>query len=112
MPKYSVSRHYSIPRKEDAIMTELYTHGPVTAGMIVYKDFGTYKSGIYHHVTGGITGLHVVKIIGWGVEGGVKYWKVANSWNTDWGENGFFRIRRGSNECEIEEVVTAADPKL
>jgi len=27
---------------------------------------------------------------------------VANSWGTNWGENGFFRIVRGENHCEIE----------
>jgi len=27
-------------------------------------------------------GGHAVKIIGWGVEDSIKYWLVANSWNT------------------------------
>jgi len=33
---------------------------------------------------------------------------VANSWGTQWGENGYFRIRRGVNECEIEDFVLGA----
>jgi hypothetical protein len=33
---------------------------------------------------------------------------VANSWGNHWGENGYFRIRRGVNECEIEDFVLAA----
>ena len=33
---------------------------------------------------------------------------AANSWGQQWGENGFFKIRRGTNECEIEEFVLAA----
>merc|ERR1719420_776778 len=39
----------------------------------------------------------------------MKYWKIANSWNPNWGENGFFRIKRGSNECGIEDQVAAND---
>ena len=33
-------------------------------------------------------GGHAIKILGWGVEGGVDYWLVANSWNSDWGDKG------------------------
>ncbi len=40
-------------------------------------------------------GMHVVKIIGWGLENGISYWIVANSWGDKWGENGFFRIQEG-----------------
>ena len=31
---------------------------------------------------------HAIKIMGWGVEAGHKYWLVANSWNEDWGDGG------------------------
>jgi len=45
-------------------------------------------TGVYQHVTGGELGGHAVKMLGWGVENGTPYWLVANSWNTDWGDNG------------------------
>lgn len=57
-------------------------------------------------------GGHAVKIIGWGVENGTKYWLVANSWNNKWGENGLFRILRGVNECNIEDRVVAGLPSI
>jgi cathepsin B len=49
----------------------------------------------------------VVKLLGWGVENGEKYWLAANSWNTNWGNGGFFKIAKGQNECMIEDMVFA-----
>ena len=31
-------------------------------------------------------GGHAVKIVGYGVDNGMKYWTVANSWNSEFGE--------------------------
>lgn len=71
-------------------MTEIYNNGPVSAAFTVYDDFLTYKSGVYHHVTGAALGGHAVKIIGWGEDAGINYWLVVNSWNEDWGDKGLF----------------------
>jgi cathepsin B len=53
-----------------------------------------------------------VKILGWGEENSTPYWLVANSWNEDWGDNGFFKILRGKDECGIEDGIVAGAPKL
>ena len=78
------------------IKGEILKRGPVETGFDVYEDFMSYKQGIYHHTTGGFLGGHAVKIVGWGVEDGTKYWIAANSWSTSWGEQGYFRIKEGS----------------
>lgn len=44
--------------------------------------------GVYQHVSGSAVGGHAIKILGWGEENGTPYWLCANSWNTDWGDNG------------------------
>uniref|UniRef100_A0A8W8NDP1 Peptidase C1A papain C-terminal domain-containing protein n=3 Tax=Ostreidae TaxID=6563 RepID=A0A8W8NDP1_MAGGI len=55
---------------------------------------------------------HAIKILGWGTENGDDYWLVANSWNPDWGDQGFFKILRGQDECGIESQISAGEPKL
>lgn len=106
------SNSYSVNSNEADIQTEIMTHGPVEAAFQVYEDFPTYKSGVYQHTTGGFLGGHAIKIIGWGVENNSPYWLVVNSWNEGWGDHGTFKIKRGSDECGIEDEVVAGVPKL
>lgn len=103
--RYKFSNVYQLENNVEQIKNEIMENGPVDASFQVYEDFMTYKSGIYHHVEGKFMNLHTVKIIGWGEENGEAYWKVVNSWNSEWGENGLFRIRLGTNECTIESQV-------
>jgi len=104
------SSAYSLSGEAD-IMADIQKNGPVETAFIVYEDFLTYKSGVYTHTSGGELGGHAVKFVGWGVENGVKYWKVANSWNPNWGDHGYFKILRGQDECGIEDSVSAGIPK-
>merc|ERR1711959_284066 len=56
---------------------------------------------------------HAVLVVGWGEnkhQG--KYWVVKNSWGSNWGENGYFRIKRGVDSCAIESMSVAATPVL
>ncbi len=47
-------------------------------------------------------------MLGWGVwQGSTPYWIIANSWNGDWGNQGYFLILRGQDECGIEDDVVA-----
>jgi len=92
----------------ESIAAGIMAHGPVEAAFDVYSDFENYAGGIYKHTTGSQLGGHAIRIVGWGVEKGTKYWKVANSWNKYWGEDGYFRIVRGSNNCGIEDQVTSS----
>jgi len=108
--KHKASSAYSVPRDEQKIMTEIFTHGSVEVSFTVYEDFINYKSGVYQHKKGSALGGHAVKCIGWGVENGTKYWLIVNSWNEGWGDKGLFKILRGKNECGIEGGVVAGIP--
>ena len=112
-------KSYSIKSDVKQIQVELMTNGPAEAAFTVFEDFVNYKSGVYQHVSGKALGGHAIRLlgnvisclkifltfntfIGWGEENGTPYWLVANSWNYDWGDNGTFKILRGSDHCGIE----------
>ena len=105
--KYKISDYNSF-RGVNAIRKEILENGPVQTGFTVYNDFMSYKSGIYKHVSGSALGGHAVIIIGWGVEEGVEYWIAQNSWDKNWGENGYFRIKTG--ECGFDSNAYAGTP--
>ena len=86
----------------EANMIKALNNGPIAASMMVYQDLYVYKQGIYITSNGRLLGGHGIRIVGYGIENGVKYWTIANSWGSSWGEQGFFRMRRGTNECGIE----------
>ncbi|XP_038121603.1 cathepsin B-like [Culex quinquefasciatus] len=102
---------YRVHPEETAIMEEIFVHGPVQASMDIYYDFKAYRTGVYRHVFGPQDSEHAIKILGWGVENGVKYWLCSNSWGQDWGaDGGFFKIVRGEDHCGIESNVHAGLP--
>ncbi|CAG2064570.1 unnamed protein product, partial [Timema podura] len=94
--------------------------GPIAVSFEVYEDFDDYSGGIYHY-TGqvGIKNVnsfeivnHAVLAVGYGVDNATseKFWIVKNSWGQDWGEDGYFRIRRGTDEVGIESIAVEAEP--
>lgn len=90
---------------ERQIRKEIMTNGPVVATFELFADFHMYGRGIYKVVPPEVhCGTHAVRIIGWGEEHGVPYWLVTNSWG-NWGEQGTFRIMRGTDEARMESIA-------
>ena len=89
------------------IKAELRANGPMYCYFDVYKDFRDYQSGIYYQTGTEYLGGHAIKLVGWGIEDGINYWTMQNSWTSQWGENGFFRIRMGTGRiCEHAYACT------
>ncbi|CAL6043473.1 Cathepsin_B [Hexamita inflata] len=90
----------------EEMIKEALINGPVSTMIWMSEDLYYYESGIYQHVYGKDIGWSSCEFVGYGEENGVKYWKVKNIWGRQWGENGYFRVLRGSSdfggESEIE----------
>jgi len=105
--KHHATSSYAVDSTVSSIQQDIMQFGSVEAAYTVYSDFPSYKSGVYKHTSGSYLGGHAVRVIGWGTENNTPYWLIANSWNTDWGDNGYFKILRGADECGIESGIVA-----
>lgn len=77
--------------------------------MQVYDDLYYFKSGIYEpSPSANKQERHSVILIGYGTENGRDYFIIQNSWGTNWGENGYFKMF--SDVAEIMGLVVAGDP--
>ena len=70
--------------------------------------FQSYSSGIITVSSGCPTNIdHAIAAVGYGIENGVQYYIVRNSWGSWWGENGYVRIETsaGAGVCGINSYV-------
>jgi cathepsin B len=95
----------------DTIKAQIYQGGSVSAACDIYQCFSNYRSGVYTKSSTSLLGAHAVALIGWGRDGS-DYWILANSWGKGWGESGYGRIRRGTNEVGIEKEVAYVVPAV
>jgi C1A family cysteine protease len=83
---------------QSSIKNALIEYGPLPTGMKVYYNFYDYSGGVYEP-SGSLQGYHLVTIVGYNDNPG--YWICKNSWGTNWGESGWFKIKYGV--CDIEK---------
>jgi cathepsin B len=107
--KYYASSYYYLSTVEE-MKRNIMLKGPIEAGFLVYDDFMSYKGGIYRRTSDNVLGGHAVRVLGWGEEDGIRYWIAANSWGTQWGDEGYFKIAYG--ECGFENAIIAGDPLI
>lgn len=89
---------------------------PVAAAFRVGRDFRDYQNGVISTLSCNDeekAHWHSAAIIGYGTirnsfGKSVDYWLLKNSWADDWGEEGYVRIARGVNWCEVESQTTGA----
>jgi len=82
---------------EKNIMNEIYRFGPIACGVNA-SPLDNYNGGVIDLPNESQEINHIVSIVGWEKD----YWIVRNSWGEYWGENGFFRIKKGENQLGIE----------
>eukprot|EP00434_Breviolum_minutum_P001761 symbB.v1.2.001558.t1/scaffold70.1/size352959/8 len=82
-----------------ALIKALVIHGP-QAISVDASHWSAYESGIadFCNPDENIDIDHAVVLMGYGEEGGTKFWTIRNSWGTLWGEDGYLRLIRHEDE--------------
>jgi len=93
---------------ENVLQTSLENVGPVSI-CVAADSWQFYSGGILSsncpHAYSALN--HCTQLVGWNVNtAGVKYWMIRNSWNTDWGVEGYINIKFGSNLCGLADEAT------
>ena len=90
---------------------EIFARGPISCGLKSTPKFEAYKGGIYSESTTSTKFNHEVALVGWGIsDQGQEYWIGRNSWGTNWGEQGFFKIDMHSDNLGINTDCTWGVP--
>jgi len=139
---YGQTGGFSHGASEEAIMQEIHQRGPViisfsttAAPEFIYNNGRSYTNGTdvmtifkngkmptekfstnseilpWRYTT------HSILCVGWGEEitqhgEVVKYWIVRNSWGTDWGTQGYAKMRRGNNDAAMETAAPWVEPDM
>jgi len=99
---------------EEDLAYYLIKNGPLSiclnADSMQYYDGGidrpTYASCPWDGIN------HAVLLVGWGQETYadntevIPYWIIKNSWNSTWGEEGYYYVERGINACGLTSQIT------
>jgi C1A family cysteine protease len=104
----------------DAIKTAIMTYGVVDAAVDVTSAFQAYSGGIYEDSRKSCPSSpcyytntnHAIALVGWNDNGDAVnkgYWILRNSWGSDWGENGYMRIKYKSARVACEAAYLVAD---
>eukprot|EP00919_Chromeraceae_sp_WS-2016_P026194 GHVR01061947.1.p1 GENE.GHVR01061947.1~~GHVR01061947.1.p1 ORF type:complete len:365 (+),score=75.15 GHVR01061947.1:46-1140(+) len=115
--KYTIDDYTVLPSGDETIMAStVATLGPIAVAVESNnKGFMFYNSGVLDGECG--TDLdHAVTAVGYGTtEEGVPYWVIKNSWGNAWGEKGYIRLKRetdenknGAGQCGVALYSVAA----
>merc|ERR1712079_306157 len=104
IPQGGVTGYKDVAKDDMQALMEAVTQQPVSIAIEADKSaFQFYHRGVLSSHCG--TRLdHGVLLVGYGTDNGKDYWKVKDSWGTNYGENGFIRLERGkggAGECGL-----------
>ena len=98
--------HEVLPSSEDAMASWVLQNGPLSIGVDA-TAWQMYTGGIMTNCLG-LRVDHGVLIVGLDDSFNPPYWIVKNSWGPIWGEQGYIRVQKGTDQCLITSMPSSA----
>jgi C1A family cysteine protease len=107
-PASMISRE-SNSATENAMAYHLNNTGPLTVCVDATK-WNSYVGGVVTTCGGDVN--HCLQVVGIHVDetGKEGFWRLRNSWGSDWGEGGHIRLKFGKDTCAITHRPTFTTP--
>lgn len=102
----AIADYEFVEEDEDEMAAYLANNGPIAIAVDA-KMFQFYQSGVMTYCLP-LWMDHGVVLVGYDNTASTPYWIVKNSWGTGWGEDGYIRIRKGTDECLISSYPVSA----
>ena len=108
-PAAGVTRVNSVATKSQSALLAAIAVGPVSVTVEADRAvFQRYTSGILNSRQCGTNLDHAITAVGYGVQDGVTYYIVRNSWGATWGDAGYINIaasgERSAGICGIQQT--------
>merc|ERR1712002_487890 len=118
-PVASITGYNTLPANDqDAVLTHLANEGPLSIAVDA-SAWGRYSHGVFDNCSydQNITITHAVQLVGYDTdEAEGDYWLARNSWGSDWGEDGYIRLKRdqkarcGINSSPLKGTACVGGP--
>eukprot|EP00388_Colpodella_angusta_P024842 GDKK01000535.1.p1 GENE.GDKK01000535.1~~GDKK01000535.1.p1 ORF type:complete len:343 (-),score=98.72 GDKK01000535.1:144-1151(-) len=102
----TITSYTNIGTTEDDMAAYCLANGPVSIGVDA-TSFQTYTSGILTNCISQQVD-HAVLIAGFDDTNVPPYWIIKNSWGASWGEAGYIRVQKGTDQCLITTFPSSA----
>ncbi|XP_006044419.2 cathepsin F isoform X1 [Bubalus kerabau] len=108
--KVYINDSVELSKNEQKLAAWLAKNGPVS---VAINAFGMqfYRHGISHPLRPLCSPWlidHAVLLVGYGNRSATPFWAIKNSWGTDWGEEGYYYLHRGSGACGVNIMASSA----
>jgi len=108
-PAATLSSFVDVTSGSETALLAAVNIGPVSIAIEADQQcFQFYSGGILSDPSCGMQLDHGVLVVGYGTDSATNtpYWIVKNSWGASWGESGYIRLIRGTNECGVAQEAS------